>query len=322
MTAHAHRRPWLVVAVAAALFAALALVACGGGSDDDRAASTTTTTTAKSTSSTSSSTTSSSTTAASSTTASTAPTTTTAKPAPATSSLALYFVQGDHLAVARRTLTVGSTPATAAMKALLAGPTAAEKAAGLSTAVPGASALRGITIRDGRAFVDLTTAFESGGGTLSMTLRLAQVVFTMTQFPTVDSVVLMLNGAAVSVFSGEGLILDKYQRRGDFEELGVVPAVLVESPGWGAAVSSPVRARGSANVFEAVFRLELTDWDGRIVASQIVHAASGTGTRGTFDAALRYTTNRTGPGSLIVSYDSPKDGSRVVLEEIPLTVRR
>ena len=77
--------------------------------------------------------------------------------------------------------------AAAAMNALIAGPTADEKASvpALSSAVPADTMLLGISIDDGLATVDLSREFEAGGGTFSMAARLAQVVFTLTQFPTV-----------------------------------------------------------------------------------------------------------------------------------------
>ena len=41
-----------------------------------------------------------------------------------------------------------------------------------------------------------------------MASRLAQVVFTATQFSEVDSVLFKIDGEVVEVFSGEGIILD------------------------------------------------------------------------------------------------------------------
>jgi hypothetical protein len=134
---------------------------------------------------------------------------------------------------------------------------------------------------------------------------LAQVVYTLTQFPTVESV----------EFEG-----DTYTRA-DFEEQ--TPPVLVESPLPFEQVTSPLRATGTANTFEATFNYELTDTDGRIVDENFVTATSGTGTRGTFDFTTKpYTVPFDGVGSLIVFEHSAKDGSRINLVEIPVRMTR
>jgi hypothetical protein len=176
--------------------------------------------------------------------------------------------------------------------------------------------LLGIAISNGVATVDLSGAFESGGGSLSMLGRLAQVTYTLTQFPTVSSVVFHIDGKPVSAFGGEGIVLDHPATRASFES--VVPAILVESPGRGSAVSSPLRITGTANVFEAQFQAELTDSTGTVIATQSVHATSGTGTRGTFDSNLAFSS--TGSAVLKVFDISPKDGSRVDEVQIPLNL--
>ena len=117
-----------------------------------------------------------------------------------------------------------------------------------------------------------------------MFMRLAQVVFTLTQFPTVEGVEFKLDGKPIDVLGGEGIIIDHPMTRADYEDLS--PAILVESPTLGDTVSSPVRVTGTANVFEAVFRINIVDWDGLIIADQRVQATSGTGTRGTFDVTI------------------------------------
>jgi hypothetical protein len=178
----------------------------------------------------------------------------------------------------------------------------------------------GLDIVDGIATVDLSAEYASGGGTLSMTMRLAEVVFTLTQFPTVEGVNFKLDGKPVEVFGGEGLILDHPLSRSDYEELS--PAILVESPTLGNTVGSPLRVRGSANVFEAVFIVNIINSNGLIIADQVVTATSGTGTRGTFDVTIPFTVDQAGLGGLIVFSESPKDGSQINVVEIPLQLEK
>jgi hypothetical protein len=178
-----------------------------------------------------------------------------------------------------------------------------------------------VKITDGTAAVDLSKAFGSGGGSLSMTARVAQVVFTLTQFASVQRVSFHIDGEPVEALGGEGLILVEPQTRADFEDLS--PAVLLERPAWGGTITIGTIAefRGSANVFEASFNLELTDGDGRIVAKRLVTATSGTGTRGTFRARMAMPADaHSGWGSVIAWYASPKDGKRVVVAEVPVRV--
>ena len=73
-----------------------------------------------------------------------------------------------------------------------------------------------------------------------------------------------------------------------------------------------------SNVFEAVFRINIVNWDGLIIADEVVKASSGTGTRGTFDVTIPFTVDKAGRGALIVFAESPKDGSQIDVVEIPL----
>lgn len=121
----------------------------------------------------------------------------------------IYFVQGNGYATPVATA-VPSSPnvATNAMLALIAGPSASQKSEGLYSSVPVDTELLGLTIDDGIARVDLSGEFEAGGGSFSLSSRLAQVVYTLTQFSTVEAVEFWLEGAPVTVFSDEGLVLD------------------------------------------------------------------------------------------------------------------
>lgn len=220
----------------------------------------------------------------------------------------------DKLTVVGRSVSATPAVAGAAMTALLAGPTPAETSSGIGTAIPTGTALKSVSIANHTATVDLSSRFSAGGGSLSMTARLAQVTYTLTQFPSVQGVVFRLDGAPVSVFGGEGIILDHPATRASFES--VTPAILVESPTPGATAAGPLRVWGTANVFEAQFRLEVVDGAGRVVASQPVRAASGTGTRGPFDVTVPLAS--AGPVTLKLFDLSAKDGSRQDLVSVPL----
>jgi len=97
----------------------------------------------------------------------------------------------------------------AALRALLQGPSAAERARGLVSEIPPGTLLRHVRVRDGVAEVDLSASFGGGGGTTSMTARLWQVVYTATQFPQVHAVQILLGGRRVPALGGEGLMIDR-----------------------------------------------------------------------------------------------------------------
>jgi spore germination protein GerM len=141
---------------------------------------------------------------------------------PATLTVSLYWVSaGENALGVQRTIPYTTAVATATMRELLAGPTAAEKTTwpAISTAIPDGSRLLGVTVSGGVAKVDLSQEFASGGGTFSVTARLAQVVYTLEQFPTIDAVEFYIEGARVETFSSEGLILDGPQRLDDYDDL-------------------------------------------------------------------------------------------------------
>jgi hypothetical protein len=187
------------------------------------------------------------------------------------------------------------------MNALLAGPTAAEANAGLATSVPAGTKLLGISIKKGVATVDLTSQYQSGGGSLSMKARLAQVVYTLTQFSTVRAVLFHLDGEPVNVFSGEGIVLDHPVGRKDYADL--LPVIAVDKPAAGARVSSPVAVAGSANVFEANVTVKVLDENGNVVGHAFTTASCGTGCRGTYSVPVTFKVGREQPGTIVVSDD-------------------
>ncbi|MCB1002664.1 MAG: GerMN domain-containing protein [Acidimicrobiales bacterium] len=226
----------------------------------------------------------------------------------------VYFARDEAVATAGRTV---ATPAVArgALDALLEGPTADEAGIGMTSEIPEATELLGVDVADGTATVDLSAAFESGGGSLSMQLRVAQVVFTLTQFPTVDEVDVHLDGDAVEAIGGEGVPADGLTRA-DFEN--VTPLILVEAPVPGATVSSPVELSGTANTFEANVRYTITGADGTVLADGFTTATAGTGTWGTFSVEVDLEGRPTGTGTVTAFEESAEDGSAVNEYDVPV----
>jgi hypothetical protein len=230
--------------------------------------------------------------------------------------VSLYFLRGEELGVAHRAVPASGTPATAAVEALLAGPDKREKAAGLGTAVPADTRLNGIDIDDRVARVDLSGTFQSGGGSAAMQARVAQVVYTLTQFATVDEVVFMIDGEVVDTIGGEGVVVDGPQSRDDWA--GLLPAIFVETPAVGDVITaSPLRVRGNASVFEATFVAQVVNATGQIVVDQTVTASEGAPGRGDFSVRLKLPP-ATGKGKLVVFEVSMEDGSRMNEVRIPL----
>src|SRR5262245_10892782 len=193
--------------------------------------------------------------------------------------LHLYYLAPDGKLVATtRSVEPTETPGAATLRALADAPD------GMTTEVP--SDLQ-LTIDNGRATVS--------GAPLNPP-ALAQVVYALTTFPTVDSV----NG----------------KTRADVEAF--VPQILVEQPTPGESVTSPLHVTGNANTFEATFNYDLEDAAGKSLAKDFVTATSGSGTRGTFDVAIPFTVDSAQDGSLKVFELSAEDGSVVHQRVIPL----
>jgi germination protein M len=208
-------------------------------------------------------------------TATTAPTTT----AEGRTSLQLFFLAADgKLVAASRAVEKTQAPGGAALRELTTPP------AGAKTEVPDGLQL---TIEDGRAHVTGATLDDGA---------FAQIVYTLTSFPTVESV--------------DG------KTRADVEDLA--PAILVEHPAAGDAVTSPLHVTGTANTFEATFNYRLEDANGKVLAKDFVTATSGSGTRGTFDFTVSFAVDSAQNGKLAVFELSAEDGSVIHERAIPL----
>ena len=148
-----------------------------------------------------------------------------------------------------------------------------------------------------------------------MQLRVAQVVFTATQFDDVDRVTIHLDGAAVDGIGGEGVPATKVDRT-DFTN--VTPAVLVESPTPGASVASPLTVSGMSNTFEGTVNYSIADGDGLIVAEGSTTATDGNGTWGSFEFTETFSGAKPGLGAVIAFQEDAEKGGQRDVYEVPV----
>jgi len=289
--------PAPLAAAAAIILAAALLAACGGSSGGATPSSTAT--------------------AGPSRSSSPAASPTSTPSAPATRAQSLYFLRDGKLGVAERRVALSTMPATAAVKALLAGPSAAESAAGLSSGLPPGTRLKSLIISGGVATVDLNQGPDAApGGAVAGMPGTAELVDTLTHFSSISGVRVQVKGRpwpAAAAASPSPVIY----RRAAFR--GFEPAIFVESPGAGAVLPDPFTLSGTASVFEGSFTAQLTDDSGRRVVRVTVQASLGAPGRGRFRQTIVYSTSAT-RGTLTVYTRSMEDGTRQNVVKIPVTL--
>ena len=147
-----------------------------------------------------------------------------------------------------------------------------------------------VTIADGTATVDLPAASDD---------EVAEIVYTLTQFPTVDR---------VDVAGRTGLTRD--------DLASYVPPILVESPASNSSVPGTFRVTGSASVYEAT-RVVQRVRDGEVIEKDTVTASAGAPGRGTFETTLH---GPAGAATLQAVAPSAADGTPPHEVDVPVTI--
>jgi hypothetical protein len=198
--------------------------------------------------------------------------------------LKLYFYRGNALVPVTVHVPETQAVASAAIGALLAGPPA-----GYRTALPAGLRLESVAVAKGVATAHFSLPVSSH------TAR-GQVVYTLTQFPTITS--------------SDG------STRADFADLTPAAAIFIAEPKRDSTVASPVRVNGTADVFEGTLAVDV--WSGgTLLRTQTIQATSGTGTRGTWSVTLDLPA---GPAKLEFYEPSAENGSHLHTAEVDLTV--
>jgi Sporulation and spore germination/Immunoglobulin-like domain of bacterial spore germination len=206
-------------------------------------------------------------------------------------SLRVYYLRGNALTPVTISVPQTQAVATAALQKLLSG-----APPGYRTAIPAGTELQSIAVSDGRA----TVRFSADQLTHSAE---GQIVYTLTQFPTVRSV----DGGPFAVPA----------TRSAFADLTPQSPIFVAEPQRDSTASGPVHAHGTADVFEGTFAVDV--WSGgRRLRTQTIQATSGTGTRGTWAATIAVPP---GPARLVFYEPSAENGQPLHATTVLLTVR-
>jgi hypothetical protein len=219
-----------------------------------------------------------------------------------------YFYRGAGLVPIIVLVPRTKAVATAALRALLAGPPA-----GLRTAIPAGATLSGVSISAGTATGNFSNALAGAPRTAQ-----AQIVYTLTQFASVHATAIDAGGVPVSLSNGAGMTLLRPATRPDFVDLTPDAQIFVASPLRDSTLTSPVDVSGTAVAFEGTISLEI--WrNGVLGHTETITTSAGAPERGSWSTTLGLP-----PGSYrIVLYEpSAKDGSHLHTTSVEFRVTR
>ncbi len=146
-----------------------------------------------------------------------------------------YMVRDGRLVAVERTVSSASPPEEAVLRALLGGPTGAERTEGVITAIPPVTGLIDVGIVEGVVEVDLSDEFQGPASPEDVLLRVAQVVWTLGAVPGVDAVRFSIDGNPVSVITDDGVMVDRPVSEQDYASVapagsGASPDAIVTQP--------------------------------------------------------------------------------------------
>lgn len=125
----------------------------------------------------------------------------------------LYFVNLNNeneilLQGIMRPIYYDDSPLTETLTALLSGLTSSELNKGLLSLIPTGTEIRGITVSNMTATIDFNEALSFNNfGREGLEAELKQIVFTATEFSTVDKVQILINGQKKQFLGAEGVFI-------------------------------------------------------------------------------------------------------------------
>ena len=225
----------------------------------------------------------------------------------------LWFTRGGRIFPTRRTRPITQETSKLALTELVAGPSTVEGAARVGSSIEPHTAFRIKGISAGVETVSFPSTFFAGGADV-VRMRQAQVVYTLTQFPTVTRVNLVADVEGPPALSVS---------RADYANL--LPQILVTNLLIGQRVANPVTVAGSADVHESTVSLRVLDATGTEVANTFTTATLCTvfctgHNRGDYRVAVPYRVRGEQRGTIEVYEVSMADGSPLHLVDIPVVL--
>lgn len=175
---------------------------------------------------------------------------------------------------------------------------------------PAGVSLRGIDIDAGTATVELSrSALPAAGPARRWPLQ--ALVHTLTQFPTVQRVLVKVGGRTVA----GPLTRDR--------AIPLAPIALSEPAAGTLVKGGRLVVEGEASVFEGTVSLRLRDDRGQVMAQGYATAAEGAPGRGQFSGALTFTPPAASHAWTVEAFEvSAEDGQILYLVKIPVWVGR
>ena len=127
----------------------------------------------------------------------------------------LYLFDPDRSVLVPVTRQVNGVGLEAVVAELEVGPTDSESLLGLQSALTDIAAIDDVDVEGSTAFVDLNEAFTTLGGS-DQVVAIAQFVFTVTERPTVDQLVVRVDGELVEVPRDDGTLTRDPWTRADY----------------------------------------------------------------------------------------------------------
>ncbi len=135
------------------------------------------------------------------------------EPQPRNRSASLYYISLKNdgtieMIPVQRTVRYINNPMTETIQALLQGPTQQEEGQGIRSLIPPGTELLSAWIRDGIAYLNFNDSFLFNAVGVEGTIaQLQQVVYSTTEFSTVDKVQILIDGKKIDYLSQEGVYI-------------------------------------------------------------------------------------------------------------------
>lgn len=241
-------------------------------------------------------------------------------------SLSAYWLdENNEIRVGYTQAVPAGSPGADIAKALLAGPLGEDVELGLHTSLPSDARLRSLDVVGSEIIADFSKEFTVGSDPIEAQARLAQVVYTLTQFPTVQSIEILIEGEPEATMGASGVVIKAVLSRADFEFGGdyetFAPTVLIESPRPGQqSAGNGVEVSGSAFTFEAAVYLEALAATGEVMAPETYFMADriDENMKGTFSVWLDFESDLLGDITLRAFDISAESGEAVGVTEVPI----